>query len=717
MILVLVAPIIMSILIASTLSDMNIAAALKTEFRITRPAFGFGIPGTRCLLPSSRQLNRRSQQQINTLVTHRMLPKCYFNIRFSEQFENNWLLRPYKGRNLFLNTKYSIRQRTTLQAGFTSTRQTQTNQDDFVKLSSWKGISIKEKEMMIDCTKIIDSAIDAVDPVKAVRRHLSIDTQNNVNGLNNYVLHVTDVATAENLYNDNNKKHEDVQFDITNNFQHIYIISFGKASSAMSMAVVDTFVQIGYPMNNVSGYVICKDGYCTELEQKLLKQYNITICEASHPIPDVRAVTASFDLLNILQKTCTRQKTLVIACISGGGSSLFCTPHPTILQLDDLIITNKVLLQSGLSILDMNVIRKRLEQGKGGRLAATTTGTCSSTAGTNKGTSLITLVLSDVIGDPLDLIASGPTVPDTSSWSDAWKIVQQNEYLKTNLPLSVMNLLQAGYEGKYDYDNNDDDNNKKYNNDCSSSTGGTVVNSPSANHPIFQNRRSNYCLVGNNRAAVYAAADMANDLGYIPIVLGTQWQGEASTVATVLISMVEHILSGTNTNDNDPYSILSRIDNNVHKKSSIALIVGGETTVTIPSDCTGIGGRNQELALAAGIQLNKLKVSRRNINVVIASIGTDGTDGPTDAAGAIINSGTISRLDAKITDVPKQQQLQQMMTSNEALQNHDAYNYFNQIDPIEYNGTGTISLDKVQKVIFCKKFTFEYTPFVSTIIF
>jgi glycerate 2-kinase len=328
---------------------------------------------------------------------------------------------------------------------------------------------------------------------------------------------------------------------------------------------------------------------------------------------------------------------------------------------DDLVKTSKVLLQSGLSILDVNVIRKRLEQGKGGRLAAAAGPTAS----------LVTLVLSDVIGDPLDLISSGPTVPDTSSWTDAWQIVQQNDFLKANLPSSVMKVLELGNNGMY--------NDKTH--DC-------LINSPPTNHPIFQNGRSRYCLVGNNRAAVYAAADIANSLGYQPFVLGTQWQGEASTVATILISMVEHIISDT---CEDPYSILRGSFSMDNIRKSIALIVGGETTVTIPSSCKGVGGRNQELALVAGIQLNKLSKTldqSKSVHVVLASIGTDGTDGPTDAAGAIINSGTISRLDA----IPSIS-----MTSNEAVQDHDSYNYLKNIDPIEYGGTGMTVLDKVRK--------------------
>jgi glycerate 2-kinase len=305
----------------------------------------------------------------------------------------------------------------------------------------------------------------------------------------------------------------------------------------------------------------------------------------------------------------------VVACISGGGSALFCAPHPS-LSLADLQATSTALLQSGWSIQDMNVVRKRLEQGKGGRLAQ------AAFPG-----HVMSLILSDVLGDPLDLIASGPTVPDTSTWQDAMRLVQQG--LPENaLPDAVYQLLQDGVENK-------------------------IPDSPSADDAGFS--KCTNCLVGNNAVAVTAAAKKAQELGYHPVVLGTQLEGEASQVARVYIGLAQHLqqqATDTRTGDNNMYAMA---------KLPAALIAGGETTVSIPKDSTGKGGRNQELALAAAVAMKTSKLRQ----VVLASVGTDGTDGPTDAAGAVVDGGTVDRLTG---------------SAGEALQRHNAYPYLAQTD-------------------------------------
>jgi len=177
---------------------------------------------------------------------------------------------------------------------------------------------------------------------------------------------------------------------------------------------------------------------------------------------------------------------------------------------------------------------------------------------------------------------------------------------------------------------------------------GLVEDSPSADNPVFQ--RCYNCLVGNNALAVTSAAKRAEELGYHPVILGTQIEGEASDVARVLVGMAQHLRQGPA----QKYAMSSRFP--------VALIAGGETTVSLPSGCEGKGGRNQELALSAALGLNDLGLRQ----VVIASIGTDGNDGPTDAAGAIVDGRTVDRLSGG--------------SALEALKTHDAYPYLIQED-------------------------------------
>jgi glycerate 2-kinase len=389
-------------------------------------------------------------------------------------------------------------------------------------------------------------------------------------------------------------------------FDKILLLAFGKASSAMATACVQQLREHeqwrNLPMN---GLVIIKDDHATQEESELLKECGINLQGASHPVPDQRSVDGARGIMQLARDEAT-DKTLVLCCISGGGSSLFCEPLPPLL-LRELQLTNSILLASGLSITDMNVIRKRLETGKGGKLAAAV-----------YPATLVTLVLSDILGDPLDLIASGPTVPDSSSPHDAWRLIESNPVLRDELPKAVLQVIRQQVE----------DNDGPLD--------------PS--HAVFVNTAT--VLVGNNELAVLAAADEAKRRGYNPVILGTRVEGEARHVAGMLAAVAQHI--------GGAYSMTSR---------PAALIAGGETTVTLPSntDKTGKGGRNQELALAASMRLNDLGLR----NVVLASVGTDGTDGPTDAAGAVVDGGTIRRLPG---------------SANEALQQHNAYPYFKQIE-------------------------------------
>ena len=349
-----------------------------------------------------------------------------------------------------------------------------------------------------------------------------------------------------------------------------------------------------------------------------------------------RSVAAADEVLQMAAAADAR--TLVVVCVSGGGSALFCAPRAP-LTLGALRAANSCLLASGMPIECVNVVRKRLERGKGGRLAAA----CHPAT-------VLTLILSDVIGDPLDLIASGPTVPDNDGgWEEARRLVEEYD-LKAGgeheLPREVLDLLRKGNNGDTD-------------------------DTPTSTHPAFAKSNNGTklltenILIGNNRAAVMAAAEEAERRGYHSVVLGTRVDGEASCVAGSYVAMAETL--SQQKRDGDVRYPMARLP--------AALVAGGETTVTLPAGCRGKGGRNQELALAAAVKMREMGLR----DVVLVSAGTDGTDGPTDAAGAVVHGGLVN--DTTVN------------AAKAALRNHDAYNFFAGVEekpPLVMTGpTGT----------------------------
>ncbi|KAL3913962.1 MAG: hypothetical protein SGILL_006286, partial [Bacillariaceae sp.] len=449
----------------------------------------------------------------------------------------------------------------------------------------------------------------AVDPYTAIRSSLHVTEDG--------ILHIRQGIGSSNDENDNTQS---VSIDL-NSYNEMILVAFGKASSAMATATLQIMskAEVKNPANDsisnipsTTGVVICKDDHASKEEQETLRNYNIELFEASHPVPDQRSADAAKRLLEVVSSHAS-PKTLVVCCISGGGSALFCQPTPP-LTLQDLQAVNSVLLASGMDITEMNVVRKRLEEGKGGRLARA----CHPSH-------VVTMVLSDVLGDPLDLIASGPTVPDTSSWQDAWDLVEQYK-LKDQLPKPVMEILEKGQHGELD-------------------------DSPSTDHPVFEHAEA--VLVGNNALAVEAAAEEAQSLGYYPVVLGTEIQGEAQEIAHVYTAMARHLQqTAAKSNLLPPFSMAPSLP--------VALIAGGETTVSLTPG-SGKGGRNQELALAAGLQFH----SSGTRNVVLASVGTDGGDGPTDAAGAVVDGTTV---------------LESRSEALQSLSKHDSYHYLQSHD-------------------------------------
>jgi len=441
----------------------------------------------------------------------------------------------------------------------------------------------EEQDMTRDAMQIIHDAIQAVDPYTAVRSNL---------------VRVNDTLKIMN-------KGQQIEFNLSEDYDEIVIVAFGKASASMATAVLEQTFPNNKNKNDedvdgdgasrshiipCKGVVICKDKHITTHEKEVLTNYGIEIYEASHPVPDVRSRNAADRLLQIVSSHAS-PRTLVVCCISGGGSSLFCRPTPP-LTLPDLQLVNSVLLASAMGIQDMNILRKRLDLGKGGRLAAS----CFPSH-------VVGLILSDVLGDPLDLIASGPTVPDQSTFEDGWRILKQYN-LEDKMPKAVVDMLQNGKDGR-------------------------LEDSPSADHPVFA--RTKNILVGNNALAVEAASNTAQSLGYNPVVLGTEIEGEAKEISKVYTAMALYLQ-----NSLSQKATKNILQHTITNFLPTALIAGGETTVSLTPD-SGKGGRNQELALSAALQLDSLGLR----NVVLASVGTDGGDGPTDAAGAIVDATTV----------------------------------------------------------------------------
>ena len=366
-------------------------------------------------------------------------------------------------------------------------------------------------------------------------------------------------------------------------FEHIYIIGFGKASAAMALAIEKL---LGKKITG--GHIITKYGHSVKLKW-------IEISEAGHPIPDNNGLAGTEKIVQIVKQSSTRD--LVIVLISGGGSALL-TDVPEEISLDDLKITNKVLVNSGADIGEMNSVRKHLSRLKGGQLARLV-----------YPAALLTLLISDVIGDSLDVISSGPTVADPSTYNDAIRVVDKYN-LEPSLPTSVMDHLKKGQTGSIPETVKEGD--------------------PGLNHAC------NF-LLGNNKTALLHSKNMAVHLGFEAIIVSDVVSGDVSDVSEYLLSEITAHTSGS-------------------RNGRIALLFGGEPTVQ--TNGNGKGGRNQHLALMMAEKIAGMK------GVTFLSAGTDGTDGPTDATGAICDGSTLQEAKNFGIDI------------REHLRNFDAYPFF-----------------------------------------
>jgi glycerate 2-kinase len=419
------------------------------------------------------------------------------------------------------------------------------------------------------------AALAAVEPGAAVRRHLEFEGDLLCIDGRTY-----DLAAVE----------------------RIWVVGGGKAATAMSAAL---FGLLGYRLSG--GLVVTKYGH---LDPRL-DTGPVQIVEAGHPVPDEAGVDGARRMTDLLGEVSDRD--LILAVISGGGSALLTLPAEG-LTLSDLQRTTELLLRSGATIVELNTIRKHLSQIKGGGLAWM--------AGQAP---LVSLILSDVVGDPVDVIASGPTVPDPTTFSDAWA-VQERYDLTERLPVAVRDHLQAGLDGY-------------------------LPDTPKPGAALFQ--RVQTVVIGSNRLAAEAAVKAAQAQGLNALLLSTFVEGEAREVARVAAALAKELVCH---------------DRPVPRPA--CLVWGGETTVNVQGQ--GIGGRNQELALAAAVAMEGLPA------VVLVALGTDGTDGPTDAAGAVATGETVGHARSLGLDPVAY------------LANNDAYSFFDALgDLIRTGPTGT----------------------------
>ncbi len=375
-----------------------------------------------------------------------------------------------------------------------------------------------------DAVRILTAALKAADPAEAVSRHL-------------------------------NKRH--YRFD---RFRRIFVVGAGKASAVMAQPI-ERLLGKGIQ----AGCINVKYGHSARLRR-------IEINECGHPIPDAQGVLGAEIIAGIVEQA--REDDLVIGLISGGASALLPLPVAPVVLQDEQQMT-QLLLDCGANIHEMNCLRKHISRLKGGRLAALA-----------HPAAVIALILSDVIGDDLDVIGSGPTVPDRSTFEQARAIVEKYG-LGDRLPRTIATVLR----------------------ECKQET-------PKPGDPVFE--RVKNVIVGSNRLAIDAAVGAAKALGYRPLVLSSRIEGETREIARMHAAIVKEVRASGRP-----------------VRSPACIISGGETTVTIRG--TGLGGRNQEFALAAAIEIDGMQ------NVAILSAGTDGTDGPTDAAGAIATGETLAR--------------------------------------------------------------------------
>jgi glycerate 2-kinase len=385
--------------------------------------------------------------------------------------------------------------------------------------------------------------------------------------------------------------------------RRVLVVGAGKASGAMAEAA-----------ESVLGEWIA-DGLVAVKDAAGARPRRVRVVEAGHPVPDARGEAAAAEILRLAGGA--EPDDLVLCLVSGGGSAL--TPAPAAgVSLDEKQRVTRLLLEAGATINDLNAVRKHLSRLKGGQLARAAARA-----------TVVAFLLSDVIGDPVDVIASGPTAPDPTTFADALAALDRFG-LRSRLPPAARGHLEAGARGER-------------------------AETPKPGDPVFA--RVTNLVLGNNELAVTAAAAEARRRGYRPLVLTRSLQGEAREVARAFAAVLEEVV---------------RSGRPVARPACV--IAAGETTVTVRGP--GKGGRCQEFCLALAERVRDLA------DVVVLAAGTDGTDGPTDAAGAVVDPTTIARARGRGLD------------ARAALDANDAYTFFQSLGDLVRTGpTGTNLMD------------------------
>ena len=432
--------------------------------------------------------------------------------------------------------------------------------------------------------EVFHAALKAVDPVEAVLRYVRVNTDT--------------IQVGEHVF-------------AFNDYDRILVVGAGKAGAPMARALEDL---LGDRISD--GVVVVKEGHGLPLK-------HVRIHEASHPVPDERGIKGAEEILAMVNEAGERD--LVLCLISGGGSALLVAPADGV-TLEDKQEVTRLLLACGADIHEINTIRKHLSRAKGGGLARFA-----------YPATVVSLILSDVVGDDLNVIASGPAVPDTSTFDDTRRVLEKYG-IQDQVPPSVQKRIGEGLNGD-------------------------IEDTPKAGDAVFERCFSE--LVGTNLQALKSAGSKAEELGYPTLILSSTVEGEAKEVVKVLTAIAREIQGSGN-----PLS------------APACILCGGETTVTIQGE--GKGGRNQEFALASALEIDGMR------DVVVLAGGTDGNDGPTDAAGAIADGSTLARAQSRGLD------------PLDYLRRNDAYHFFQPLDDLVITGpTRTNVMDVYMVLVGC----------------
>ncbi len=379
----------------------------------------------------------------------------------------------------------------------------------------------------------------------------------------------------------------------------VHVVGFGKASAKMLRALQDLLGKVV-----CGGVVITPDIEGWVGSVKLLK--------GDHPLPATNTLESSLNLLNYLEKE-VKEKDLVIVLVSGGGSALFEVPEDG-LTLDEISLVTKELMKRGADIVELNTVRKKFSRVKGGKLLKYV-----------RAEKIITLIVSDVVGDRLDIIASGPTAPDNTSFNDAYQVLMRRG-LWDKLPHDVKVFVEKGLAGK-------------------------APDTLKEGDPLFS--KVHNLIIASNQSVLDHMSSTLSRKGFNTMILTSMLEGEAREAGRILGSIIKNI-----TYYSKPLS------------KPAALLAGGETTVTVRGN--GVGGRNQELCLSLTISIRGFH------DVVAACAGTDGIDGISPAAGAVVDGWLF------------EEAVKKKLNPHEYLLNNDSYTFFQELGRAIYTGyTGT----------------------------